>query len=463
MALTALRVGVGIVLLAGSAGAGRRAFGVEDGAGRTFLLLDTRVVERAEGAGLVLGTVEKEARNPLFVEEKPWEVRFDNLYANVFLDGGVYRLWYSPFIIDEVTSATPLAARATERYAPKKREMGICYAESDDGVVWRKPELGIIEFDGSTANNLVMREAHGSGVFRDEREPDAARRYKAFMLGGVATSPDGLHWPERRACPEIEAAGDTHNNALWVEELGRYVGITRLWGDGQRIVGRTESRDFRTWTKAVEAFRGDPEQQAYAMPVFRYADVFLGLVMMFDVGEDTVDCELAWSSDTIHWERICPGAPLIPRGPDGAFDCGCIYAAAYPVVLDDEIRLYYGGSDGPHGNWRAGGLGLARLRPDGFAGMRPVNGGTATIVTKPVVCSGRRLLVSADGEGGSVRCGVIGEDGLGAEACQPIASDVSRGAVTWRDGGDLSGMIGKRVQLEFELRNATLYAFSFAD
>ena len=31
------------------------------------------------------------------------------------------------------------------------------YATSRDGLKWVKPELGLIEFDGSTANNLVLR------------------------------------------------------------------------------------------------------------------------------------------------------------------------------------------------------------------------------------------------------------------------------------------------------------------
>ena len=31
----------------------------------------------------------------------------------------------------------------------------MAYAESDDGITWRKPELGLSEFNGSKRNNLV--------------------------------------------------------------------------------------------------------------------------------------------------------------------------------------------------------------------------------------------------------------------------------------------------------------------
>ena len=59
--------------------------------------------------------------------------------------------------------------------------MGICYAESEDGLHWRKPELGLIEFNGNTRNNLVQRGAHGAGVFFDPTDADPARRYQAAL------------------------------------------------------------------------------------------------------------------------------------------------------------------------------------------------------------------------------------------------------------------------------------------
>jgi len=64
-----------------------------------FLLLDDRIVEQTKNARLAVGKVQKSKRNPLFSEDKPWEVRFDNLYANVIYDQQekLYECWYSPF------------------------------------------------------------------------------------------------------------------------------------------------------------------------------------------------------------------------------------------------------------------------------------------------------------------------------------------------------------------------------
>jgi len=444
-----------------------------------YLLLDARIINRTENIRLALGRVTKHPKNPLFAEDRPWEPRFDNLYANVLFDQqeGLYKCWYSPFIIDERTTGVPRDKRAGLNYlkvAPNHREMGICYATSKDGLTWTKPELDLVEFNGSTKNNLVLRGPHGAGVFKDVRDPDPTRRYKMFVKQAeqgpmcVAFSPDGLRWSKPSPCPEIAAAGDTHNNALWAAELNTYVGMTRLWDPkAGRLVGRCESADFLTWTKAVEVLRGhpsEPHRQTYAMPVFRYANVYLGLVMLLNTTTDRVDCELTWSPDTVRWERICPGTPLIPRGPEGSYDSGCIYAAAYPVVRPDEIRLYYGGNNGPHTTWRDGFFCLATLRPDGFAGMEPSrSGAVGTIVTQPIICTGRYLCVTADADGGSVRVDIEGDPLLGRDACRPITGHVTDRRVAWAPDRDLADHIGKPVRLRFDLRAARMYSFAFAE
>lgn len=433
-----------------------------------YLLLDSRIIASTEGTHLVLGTIEKDQRNPLFVEDKPWEPRFDNLYPNIIFDGQeeLYKCWYNPFIIDPRTSSTA-----------RRREMGVCYATSKDGMVWEKPDLGIVEFDGSRKNNIVVRGPYGPGVWKDLSDPDPSRRYKMFLKNhsflpdhmSVSFSPDGLHWSPPEACPEIEAKGDTHNNAFWAQHLNKYVGITRLWDKEKRvrIVGRTESVDFLKWTKAAEVFRALPTEahrQTYAMPVFPYANVYLGLVMMFNTDDDTVDCELSWSPDTVHWERVCPGTPLIPRGAEGSYDSGCIYAAAYPITRNGKIMLYYNGSNGNHAGWRDGFFCLARLRPDGFAGLEPVKSDVVgTVATEPVECVGRNLQLSADALGGSLRVAIVDADGFGLGDCEPIDSNVTDGMVRWRNNRDLSEFLGKPIQFRFELRNARLYAFGFSD
>ncbi|MCX6997351.1 MAG: glycoside hydrolase family 32 protein [Kiritimatiellaeota bacterium] len=437
-------------------------------AGRTkFLLLDARIIASTDNAKLAVGTVKKHPANPLFGEDKPWEKRFDNLYANVIHDGAadLYKCWYSPFIVDHSSKGMSLEQRNKTQYRPpRNREMGVCYAVSRDGLKWEKAALDLVDFEGSKQNNLVLRGPHGAGVFRDPDDPDPQQRYKMFHAGdSMRFSADGLRWSAPLPCPDIHSNGDTHNNMLWAPELKRYVGLVRLREGGQRIVGRTESADLERWTKAVEVLRCNAEGQAYSMPVFRYADIYLGLVAVFRTREDRVHTELAWSPDTITWHRIEAGTPLIANSPkEGDYDWGCVYAAESPILLDDEIRIYYGGSNGKHTGWRDGFLCLATLRTDGWAGYEPENADQpATILTKPVTPHGPTLRLTADvAPGGSIRVAIEGDVARTLAACRPVTTTVTDAPVSWQAGKPIGAA---PVALRFELTKARLYSFRFGD
>jgi len=453
-----------------------------------YLLLDARIVEKTENAELTLGKVRKHPANPLFEEDKPWEKRFDNLYANVIYDEEerIYKCWYSPFIVDNSAKGMTLEQRKEIRYrAPHNREMAICYATSKDGITWVKPELGLVEFEGSKANNILWRGSgtpskdkeelwggpHGSGIFKDLRDPDPNRRYKAILKYGilsVAFSPDGIHWGPAIACPEADSAGDTHNNALWAPTLGKYVGITREWGrQFGRQVARTSSTDFLNWEKCEIVLEGiDRNFQTYAMPVFYHGGVYLGLVAIHDQDADRVWTELTWSPDTITWHRVLPGTPLIPNdGKEGDYDWGCVYAAAYPVFLEDEIRLYYGGSDGYHGGWRNGFFCLATLRPDGFAGYTQLEAGKpATITTTPIAAAGGTLQITADiEEGGYVKVSLLDERNELLAESERLNGNLSDEKISWLDGVSFDKLDKKSIRIQFEFQDATIYSFSFAE
>ena len=447
------------------------------GRGR-YLLLDNRVVDDTENAELTLGTVEKHGANPLFGEDRPWEKRFDNLYANVVHDdeAGIYKCWYSPFVVDHSSREMTLRQRREMKYrAPRNREMAICYATSKDGLAWDKPDLGIVDYDGSKANNILMRGGegevvrggpHGSGILRDASDPDPNRRYKAFFKSkalSVAFSADGVYWDPAAARAVAKSSGDTHNNAFWAPTLGRYVGITRQWGKPfGRQVARTSSDDFVDWDEPRIVLQGlNENEQTYAMPVFFHGGVYIGLLAVHDQEADTVWTELAWSADTETWHRVLPGTPLIPIGrEEGDYDWGCVYAAASPVVLKDEIRLYYGGSDGLHTSWRNGFLCLATLRPDGFAGYKASSvSAQAVVTTSAVVDAQVPLRISADvAEGGKVIARALGEDRRALAESEPLMTSGSDALVRWRDDGATSEVRTARLQFAFE--RATVYSFS---
>ncbi len=453
----------------------------ETPARKRFLLLDSRIVAETTNAKLTLGTVKKDPRNPLFIEDKPWEPRFDNLYANILFDeeDKLYKCWYSPFIICKSTTNTPKDQQVNGgefkymgKHTGRRREMGVCYAYSKDGIAWTKPELGLVEFDGSKANNLVWCGPHGTGIFKDAKAKIPSRRYKAFFKGetiSVGFSPDGLHWSEAVPCPEANVPGDTHNNALWAPTLNKYVGITRMKGGEPRVrqVARTTTDDFIKWTTSEVVLQGDdPNLQTYSMPTFFHGGVYLGLVTIFNKEADRVHTELAWSPDTIDWRRINPGRPLIPNAPKkNDYDWGCVYSAANPVFLEDEIRIYYGGSDDLHTGWRDSGLCLATLRPDGFAGFEPADANAPGVIhTRLIQATRQNIGISADiDRGGSVQVVLLDKNSKELSKSKLITKTVTDGLVEWEDGPGFTGLIGKGVHIKFLLDKAKLYSFTFME
>jgi hypothetical protein len=491
-----------------------------------YLVLDSRIIEKVAGGKLTLGAVKKDPHNPLFRGDKPWEPNISNGYPNVLFDEDeqLYKCWYSPWIVCKATEQIPVEKRkyvphfAGERpasaddsdripYIPNAvysqpnpaRESGVCYATSRDGIHWEKPDLGVAELNGSRKNNLVLsaqsvphmaatqestpsknRGPHGAGVFKDTRETDPAKRYKMVFRDYLAAepenffvstafSPDGVNW-KTVSCPETAANGDAHNNAFWSPEIQKYVLITRLWDNG-RCVGRCESADFVHWTKAEVVMRGP-----YSMPVFRFAGLYIGLPAIYAGGGGRVYTELAWSPDTIHWSRVCPGKPLLANSKEmGVYDWGCIYASP-PVIRKDGIQLFYMGDPYTHHSWRNSGLCLASLRPDGFAGYEPVAEETpAIITTKPLACAGRALRISADvRSGGSIRVVLSDAEGKTLAESNVVSSRPKKWewrhetrtqyadeAIEWANDWDFSAMDGKMVRLTFRLEKAKLYSFSF--
>lgn len=373
-----------------------------------LLVLDSRVIESAENARLMPGTVTKHAGNPLFQADKPWENSLNNLYPNVVWDEehAVFKMWYKCVLADKEAIAQmdgPSTVHDVGWY--------LLYATSKDGLTWEKPALGLHAFGGTKATNIVARDCPNVGVFKDLHDADPARRYKMVSDVGlgkpqVRFSADGIHWGEAIKAEGFGAQnGDTHNNAFWDEGSGKYVWFTKLYL-GERLVARLESDDFIHWRNNGLMLRSRVSEgrgsQTYCMPVFQHAGIYLGYLMMYNVGNGrTVDCELVWSPDGLKWQRVAPGVPLIPRGPKGSYDSECIYAmAGPPVIRDGKHLIFYGGDDFPHTGWKRHCLPcLATLREDGFAGYEPSKEGeTAVLTTRRLRVTSEPFRVIADGD-----------------------------------------------------------------
>lgn len=372
-----------------------------------WLMLDSRVVERAENARLVLGTPLKHAGNPVMRTDQPWENSTNNYYPNVSWDADdkLWKLWYKDVLADKEAIAqmeSPSTVHNVGWY--------LLYATSRDGLAWTKPALGLHKFGTHGDTNIVARDCPNVGVFKDLHEPDPQRRYKMVFDVGLGQprarfSSDGMHWGDAVEMQGFSAQqGDTHNNAFFDVRSGKYLWFTKFYV-GERLVSRLESDDFIHWRSSGVVLRSSLDEgkktQTYALTVFPYGNIYLGYLMMYHVGHDrTVDCELAWSPDSIHWQRVDPGNAFLKLGEKGSYDGGTIYAQAGPPVMQDgRLRIYYGGSPTVHVGWkRTAELCLATLREDGFAGYEAIDASQPAVITTAPFKPQGEIRLSADGE-----------------------------------------------------------------
>lgn len=327
-----------------------------------------------------------------FSKEHPrkWEVRFDNAYPNVFYDPYIkkYRCYYSTFTRDASSAQTSLEERKKTHYNPNThRIVSLCYAESHDGIHFEKPSLHLVQFEGSTENNLLGEFLHGTTVFLDLYEKDPKKRYKMLTkldygrglhFFAVAFSEDGIHFGEYIPCPSFNPYGDTHNFVFYDEKIGKYVLITRSWKDSLRIPCLSFSEDFLHWSEIQEIpLTQGFDYQVYSMPVFRQDEYLLGLASIYHEGDteaenyDTVDLELAYSYNYVGFHSIEKGSPFIERGQgnyaqNASFDAQVIFAST-PLVQGDKLYFYYIGGNGRHTDFREGSLARAYIEKDRYA------------------------------------------------------------------------------------------------
>ncbi len=468
--------------------------------GSDYPVLAANNVGRICSVGMIPGPISK--TGTLLTEgffaspQVRWEQRIDNGYPNVFYDdiAGEFRCYYTCHIEDAASIVNKPEDRVSKCYDFSFRSLypprvaGILLATSKDGLAWTRPNLGLVEYEGSKENNILFDHIHGASVFLDKHETDRAKRYKmvvrhdAHEAMAVSFSADGIHWQPLIDWPDYNPAGDTHNFAFWDETIGRYVLITRTWDwDSLRLVSRCESDDFIHWTRPVEVYRGiGLDDQIYSMPVFRHGELYVGLASIFHGGDrslpdfDCVDCELTVSGDGIHWDRPTFRKPFIPRGQgvygSGVPDACCIYASA-PVIDGNDYLFYYFGSNGQHTNFRESHLMMARIPMNKLCGLQTI-GDAGWMESKPMRITGDELFAVADiGEGGYIRAeiGLPGRsfyedlrvlDGYGTDDCTALRGGDGLWRFTFK-GGPLSALCGREEALcvKFAMKNATLYQY----
>lgn len=470
---------------------------VTDIGNRLEIFVDRALIDSMEGASLQLAQPRPEEISLTF--DHPWEGNFSAAYMTVIKDGGTYRLYYR-------------GGTKTETGITKPGTEVTCCAESKDGKTWVKPKLGLVEFEGSTENNIILgptrlrTSVNFTPMLDDRPDVPAAERYKAVGAGSGReegllrfVSPDGIHW--KTYSEEIIFDGyklDSLNVVSWLPAEQCYAIYMRAWSEGgtpgkpkpreaYRTIARSVSKDFKTWTEPVrmQFSGGEKARNLYSnatMPYFRAPHILISMPHRM-ISEEVVpraeleaykteiraiansigDVMLMSTRGGTTYDRTFMDAFVRPGMERGAWHARSLFASMGIVPTGEAEMSFYVST-----NYGIPSHQIRRysLRTDGFASLHAgCQGGTMT--TRPVRFSGEKLVLNYwTSAAGRIQVDLLDEagkplPGYAAADCDKIIGNEIKRTVTWKGRHSLRDLAGKPVRLRFRMVDADLYSLRF--
>ena len=334
------------------------------------LFVDDYLIDDQQGLRRVFHPARKLEDRPLFRPDRPWEGH------SVILSEG----------------AVPVFNREKQRYeleyisATRYRLLAV----SSDGNRWTKPELGLVEFQGSRANNILEKMASRGHVgegenfgglwdYRTRGIPDLRTATRVgspkypnmdFQRGIylMVRDSEGVAYltterPFMRVHLQLESLDSPTDNLgpmFYDERTGELVlyfaahppskGRALVRYDNKwavsRNLGRMTTRDGVNWNRSYiwAPPREHPKHQSYGMQrVKRIGDLYVAFFPLYDCGTQRMSIHLWVSRNGIHWEDLGGDRAWIPSGPEDSFDYGIVYGFSEgPVEGDRSIGFYHG-------------------------------------------------------------------------------------------------------------------------
>lgn len=458
------------------------------------LFLDPALVAQSDGVRLVVNPAQR--REVVIRPDRPWENLMISFYLTVREEEGKLRMWY--------------LAR------DKKGAGGVGYAESTDGVNWTKPELGLVDYEGSRANNLTNLPSGDGTPFLDPHAPPGSR-YTSIgnfdFPGSVGryTSADGLDW-KRDATSLLPFPSDTQNVSFWDPNLNQYVLYLRGWTaewyrnvkrvalptldrpSGIAATGRgrpagakdkahylldelptvlaCDSQDparSDIYTMAAQPYPLDPSWYV-AFPAFLRRSADSSAPQAKGPNRGPVETQFTGSRDGITWHRYNRAAYASPSqaAPDKH---NMVFMGTGVIVRGNELWQYATEFESEHGDSAArqrkkdGAIVRYVQRVDGFVSADTGNL-PGVLRTVPVRVTGPTLRLNVDtGALGELQVAVVDAQGrtvpgFDFDQCVPLQHNATGAAVAWRQA-DLAILVGREVALEFRSTRTKLYSFRF--
>ena len=474
-----------------------------------WLLIDDAHLLEKENLTRRVNAARKQGE-PVIRLDAPWDTDNDMFsHMNVIYDEeeSIFKMWYC------VMSYTGELSDGPSKLA---------YATSTDGIRWEKPELGMVELNGSRRNNYILPAFNVVPAIIKDPSDLPERRYKMIFATqspetswarfhsplSLAYSHDGIHWEcPPHVNPVIRGISDDCFCLIYDADRRRYLLYTRRVPNLPRDISLYESHDLVNWEDmgrvVVAGDDHDPPElfNLYYMAPFRYGPFFLSMLntqWTSPVSESYdsynrspdhattkmghVNIQLACSRDGRRWQRPLDRAPVITWGEPDAFDAGGIYPAQCPVQHDGETWIYYCAQRSVHSWWAildywdrknsvrdASAGGLARMGEDQWVSL-DADARAGSLLTQAMGIG--RFFVTADvSSGGSITAEPVtpfGEpiEGLTRAECIPVTTSGRRQEIRWKNAEASWNMNDKYrggVCWRIHVQNAKLYSFAIPE
>ncbi len=420
---------------------------------------------------------------PVFSHEMPWEQGYIAGYSTVFRDEKTLKLYYEVFHQKNYDKWTDY-------------DSFLCYAESKTGNIWKRPNLGLVNYHNNKENNILITPEtnplgvgiHGSHIFKDSHGTKE-ERYKISYCGPKGktyggSSPDGIHWNlKEKVLADTEA--DSQNIIYWDEELEKYIGYFRTWYKERRGIIRAESESFWNWPDFNEfdlIFISDPNQPPdsdYYTNGFHIWPgttqehrAYLMFPSIYHRTQDYLDTEMYVSRTGKQWFRPCKAPIKITKDIYGIHHKGAIYFGR-GIWEDEEPHTwnifhshYPHGHNDPKPEGNTGGLFKAQYREDGFMGLKAANFGEFWTT---IFCnSSPHLKVNTlTGDPGFIEIGLYDQltqreiPGFTVDDCDLLNGDIYWKTVSWNGEEDLSYFDDVKLRLHIKMKQTALFALKF--
>jgi hypothetical protein len=383
---------------------------------------------------------------------------------------------------------------------------------SQDGLKFDRPNLGLIEHNGTKNNNLIMLGLPSWGKYFKDPNPACPPEelFKATLWVGqrgiyLYFSPDAVHWRRNETCmlPLVSGGGC---ETFWDDQQGMYFNYIKR--DGSYNTG-----DYPNYGRSTTIFKtreinkpwpfdpvSNPYYEGWPFPAVTgegitvmgpnladadHGQIFRTRPQKYEWAPDTYvafmirsGCDMGVSRDGVNW-KICSELGLGHYLAQGKTVDGSSFSNAEVsnglIRRGDDIWQYANCHITGHKTVTV----RLKQRLDGFVSL-DAGQQTGTIITRPFIFEGNQLTINADVKG-YLKVAILNLPGLeitgfnigldhkpkkpvvgyGLRNCDLIKGDSVRHVVSWKGNSEVGNLVGQVVRLRFELQNAKLYAFKF--